>query len=99
MTKDPNKGPDYVELFNKGNEVVDLTGWYIFDDEDRSDKVIKLDEVVLNPGEVFVLEENNHFAFGLGKDDQVRLFNANGDLIDSYVWSGSHPKKFSLEIL
>ena len=33
MTKDPNKGPDYVELFNKGNEVVDLTGWYIFDDE------------------------------------------------------------------
>lgn len=93
MTKDPNKGPDYVELFNKGNEVVDLTGWYIFDDEDRSDKVIKLDEVVLNPGEVFVLEENNHFAFGLGKDDQVRLFNANGDLIDSYVWSGSHPKE------
>lgn len=93
MTKDPNKGPDYVELFNKGNEVVDLTGWYIFDDEDRSDKVIKLDGVVLNPGEVFVLEENNHFAFGLGKDDQVRLFNANGDLIDSYVWSGSHPKE------
>lgn len=93
MTKDPNKGPDYVELFNKGNEVVDLTGWYIFDDEDRSDKVIKLDEVVLNPGEVFVLEENNQFAFGLGKDDQVRLFNANGDLIDSYVWSGSHPKE------
>ncbi|WP_394264220.1 lamin tail domain-containing protein [Anaerococcus octavius] len=93
MTKDPNKGPDYVELFNKGNEVVDLTGWYIFDDEDRSDKVIKLDEVVLNPGEVFVLEENNHFAFGLGKDDQVRLFNANGGLIDSYVWSGSHPKE------
>jgi len=93
MTKDPNKGPDYVELFNKGNEVVDLTGWYIFDDEDRADKVIKLDEVVLNPGEVFVLEENNHFAFGLGKDDQVRLFNANGDLIDSYVWSGSHPKE------
>lgn len=93
MTKDPNKGPDYVELFNKGNEVVDLTGWYIFDDEDRSDKVIKLDGVVLNPGEVFVLEENNHFAFGLGKDDQVRLFNANGGLIDSYVWSGSHPKE------
>lgn len=93
MTKDPNKGPDYVELFNKGNEVVDLTGWYIFDDEDRSDKVIKLDGVVLNPGEVFVLEENNQFAFGLGKDDQVRLFNANGDLIDSYVWSGSHPKE------
>lgn len=91
MTKDPNKGPDYVELFNKGSQAVDLTGWYIFDDKDREIKA--LSGVVLNPGDVFVLEENNHFAFGLGKDDQVRLFNANGELIDSYQWSGGHPNE------
>lgn len=93
MTKAPDKGKDYVELLNKGNAPVDLKGWYIFDNEDRADKVIKLDRVILNPGEVFVLEEDTLFDFGLGKDDQVRLFNANGDLIDSYVWSGSHPKE------
>lgn len=92
MTKDPNKGPDYVELLNKGSQAVDLTGWYIFDDEDRGE-IKALSGVVLNPGEVFVLEENNHFAFGLGKDDQVRLFNANGELIDSYQWSGGHPNE------
>lgn len=91
MTKDPNKGPDYVELFNKGSQAVDLTGWYIFDDKDRETKA--LSGVVLKPGEVFVLEENNHFDFGLGKDDQVRLFNANGELIDSYQWSGGHPNE------
>ena len=91
MTKDPNKGPDYVELFNKGSQAVDLTGWYIFDDKDREIKA--LSGVVLNPGDVFVLEENNHFDFGLGKDDQVRLFNANGELIDSYQWEGGHPNE------
>lgn len=93
MTKAPDKGKDYVELLNKGNGPVDLTGWYIFDSEDRADKVIKLDGIILNPGEVFVLEEDTLFDFGLGKNDTVRLFNKNDQLIGSYQWEGGHPNE------
>ena len=82
----PDKGADYVKIYNKGNEVVNLNNWYIWDNKDYTDYKT-LGDIKLNPGQSYILEEDVDFTFGLGKNDSVRLYNSNSTLIDSYSWS------------
>lgn len=84
----PNKGADYLVLLNKGNEPVSLKGWYIEDDKGAAERFTFADRT-LAPGEKLKLEKDaeGSFTFGIGKNDHIKLYNANDDLIHEHTWS------------
>lgn len=82
---------DWVEIYNKGMLPVDISGWYLTDDnlsryENR--KTVPLPEgTILMPGEFLVFDQNVNFDFGLGAPDEANLFDAAGNLVEKYSWS------------
>lgn len=82
---------DWVEIYNNGTEAIDISGWYIFDDDPvghKADVTPVSEGTVLEPGAFYVFEGNSHFSFGLGKNDKVSVLNKDGVIIDEYSWSG-----------
>ncbi|MEU9154727.1 lamin tail domain-containing protein [Streptomyces sp. NPDC048417] len=76
---------DSVELYNKGTATVDLSGW-ILKDDDNSSKYAIAAGTTLAPGGFVAFDVHN--AFGLGSDDEARLYLADGTtLVDSFGWS------------
>lgn len=95
---DPDGGEDWVELVNTGAEPVDLSGWFLKDDDDSREWTIPAGTVIA-PGEQHLLDHADAapggFDFGLGKDDAARLFAADGTtLIDSLAWSEHAPTSY-----
>lgn len=87
-----SNGPvdDWVELVNPSSEPVDLSGWYLLDDDDSKDPSVIAEGTVLQPGEMLVIDRQQ-LGFGLGKGDQARLFSPDGELIDIAAWpDGEH---------
>src|SRR5690606_32623995 len=81
---------DRVELFNAGSAPADPTGWRISDDKrDRFGDVPA--GTVLAPGGFVVLVTDVDFAFGLGKGDEVVLYDAAGTEVDAYVYENTAP--------
>lgn len=81
---------DQVELYNAGSTPADLTGWRISDDKrDRFGDVPV--GTVLAPGGFAVLVTDVHFGFGLGKNDEVVLYDASGAEIDSHAYVNTAP--------
>ncbi|MCI1933441.1 MAG: lamin tail domain-containing protein [Ancrocorticia sp.] len=76
--------PDSIELYNAGTEAVDLDGWSLHDNKDRTGKGTITG--TLKPGEfaVFTQKEDGQgdFDFGLGKGDSAVLKDANGNIVD-----------------
>lgn len=93
-SSDAAGGPDWIELINIGTEPVDVSGLVLKDDNDSRDFAIA-DGTVIPTGEFLLLEEydastnpGGDFPFGLGGNDEVRLFDTDGTtLIDSYAWT------------
>lgn len=84
---------DWVEIYNRGGNPVDLEGYFITDDGglsrlDKKETTPIQGSTLLQAGEYFVFEENTHFTFGLGKDDQVTLYNRNKEVVDEHAWQG-----------
>ena len=82
---------DWVEIYNVGNTPVDLSGWHVYDDDPvghAADITPVAEGTMLNPGEFYVFDENKHFTFGLGKNDEVTIFNKAGLVIAEYAWEG-----------
>lgn len=74
----PNKGNDWVEITNIGAAAVDISGWYLTDDEGEErkteGKTTPLAEgTVLDPGAFLVLEETVNFDFGLARRTRQRF--------------------------
>ncbi|WP_198683985.1 lamin tail domain-containing protein [Brachybacterium sp. YJGR34] len=87
---DPAGGEDWVELVNTGAEEVDLSGWFLTDDDSRTWTIPA--GTVIAPGELLVLDHADAaaggFDFGLGKDDAARLIAADGTtVIDELAWT------------
>ncbi|CAM4084797.1 lamin tail domain-containing protein [Helcobacillus massiliensis] len=87
-------GSDAVEILNVGSEPVDLDGWSLHDDKDRPG----LGDLhgTLEPGEYLVLTQvddagNGDFDFGLGKGDRVEIRDADGAVVDSYMYDATAP--------
>lgn len=82
---------DWVEIYNKGTAPVDISGWYITDDNTSrkaAGKVIPLPEgTLLNPGQFYVFDQNIDFDFGLGAPDEVNLFDNTDTLVEKISWS------------
>lgn len=79
---------DSVEIYNRGTEAVDLTGWKIRDNHasQRVDDGFIPDGIILAPGEFLVLQQDRDFGFGLGKDEEVYLLDASGTVVDEFAW-------------
>ncbi|MGO1200788.1 MAG: lamin tail domain-containing protein [Dermabacteraceae bacterium] len=95
---DPDGGEDWVELVNTGAEPVDVSGWLLKDDDDTRDWTIPAGTVVA-PGELLVLDHvdavEGGFDFGLGTEDTVRLFAADGTtVVDQLAWTEHAPTSY-----
>ncbi len=77
---------DWVELFNAGTGVADISGWRFKDNDDSHAFYVVPAGTLLAPGAYYVLEEAA-FGFGLGGADSARLWDAGGNPVDSYAWS------------
>ncbi|WP_435743210.1 lamin tail domain-containing protein [Microbacterium sp. PMB16] len=82
--------PDQVELYNAGTEAVDLDGWSI-SDEKRDTFGHAPEGTSLAPGAFLVLVKDADFPFGLGKGDEVVLYDPAGTVIDSYAYENTAP--------
>lgn len=94
-SKDDQGGADWAELYNPTDEDKDITGYYIFDDNDREIGVETFpfpEKTILKAKDFLVIEEGKHFTFGLGKEDSVRLFDSLGKLVSDLKWTGGHAK-------
>lgn len=78
---------DWVELYNAGNEEIDLTKVYITDDLAAQANKTAL-QGSIKPGEYKVVTLNDTFpGFKLGSDEEVGIFDEDGALIDSVDWA------------
>ena len=81
---------DQIEIYNAGAETVDLAGWKVAD-EKRDSFGTAPAGTSLAPGEFLVLVKDVDFPFGLGKGDEVVLFDPNGTEVDSYAYENTAP--------
>jgi len=80
--------PDWIELYNRSTQVVDISGWSV-SDKDEPGWVIP--EKILAPGEYVLIfasgkdtvDDEIHTDFTLSTDSTVYLFNKYGYLADS----------------
>ncbi|BAC19047.1 lamin tail domain-containing protein [Corynebacterium efficiens] len=81
---------DWIELVNTGGVAVDISGWsFVDDDPDHTPQVIPAG-TVLQPGAhiSFYTDLDPVNGFGLGGNDSVTLFDADGNQVDFTQWSG-----------
>ena len=96
---------DWIELLNKGNKVINLKGWCISDSKDSHVFTIT-ENITLEPDSFLVIcrdmEDFNEIYsdeiallgdmdFGLGSEDMVRIYDANGYLRDSVSYTDEFP--------
>ena len=79
---------DPIELLNTSDAEVDLTGWVLADKRGRlhKDAFAFSPGTIIGPGEYRVFEKDQDFKFGLGGDDAVMLYSAQG-LVDVADWA------------
>ncbi len=85
---------DYVEIINIGDQQVDISGWYVMDNDPAGHAAEYTPAAAgtkIEPGQVYVFDTGSHFSFGLGKKDLVTLRNPDGHIADEYSWT-DHPK-------
>ncbi|WP_084104615.1 lamin tail domain-containing protein [Demequina sp. NBRC 110056] len=79
-----SSGTDWVEIINIGATSVDASGLIVKDSDDDHVYTVAADTTIA-PGALLVLQD---LGYGLGGEDEVRLFEADGEtLIDSYAWT------------
>ncbi len=77
---------DWAEFYNTSAVPVDLSG-YMFRDSDNTRQYV-LPAGTIVPASGFLVLEEAQFGFGLGANDQARLFEPDGiTLVDSYAWT------------
>ncbi|MCK5740963.1 MAG: CotH kinase family protein, partial [Chlorobi bacterium] len=91
---------DWVELYNPGSSAIDISYW-IFKDEDDNHQYVLPAGTEIEADSYLVLCRDStafsavysidnfigNFDFGLSNDDQVRLYDRSGKLIDSVDYS------------
>lgn len=81
---------DWVEIMNVGTQAVDISGWYLLDNDPvghKADATPVADKTILQPGELYVFDQNKAFTFGLGKADKAAIYDADGNLVTEYEWT------------
>lgn len=89
---DPDGDPDWVELYNRGDGLADLTNWTMTDNapEQEGHVYTFAPGTTLEAGAYLVLVEDEEGSFGYGlsssNGDSVLLYDASGALIDDATW-------------
>ena len=81
---------DWVEMKNIGSTPVDISGWYLLDNDPTghaADTVPVAEGTILNPGSYYVFEQDRDFTFGLGKDDRAVIYSKGGAAVAEYSWT------------
>lgn len=81
---------DWVEIMNIGTQPVDISGWYLLDNDPvghKADVTPVAVGTILEPGFLYVFDQNKDFTFGLGKADKAAIYDAGGNLIVEYEWT------------
>jgi len=91
VAKAPGGAADWVELYNPTRAAVDLGGWSLRDSGEDI-RFVFPDDTTIQAGGFLVLEGPGGFgalvfAFGIGGEDSVRLFDASSALVDSTTWT------------
>ena len=84
-----SKEDDPVELFNRSEAAVDLTGWYIVDQDLEHTPYAIPNGTTIAAGAYLVIQlkaDVNH-PFALGGKDKAHLYNADGQLADRASWA------------
>ncbi len=81
---------DRIELFNRGTATVDLTGWRVADDK-RTEFGDLAAGTMIPAGGFVMLVKDTDFPFGLGKGDEVVLYDASGTEVDAYAYANTAP--------
>ncbi len=93
MIQDAEGGPDWVELYNFGEEGVDLNAWILTDSDIEGHRYNLPVEAYLEPRGFLLLSRGTEFDFGLGGEDELHLFDAEGQVVDELAWvDGSGPE-------
>ena len=83
---------DWVELANTDTEnSVDLSGWSVLDGDPTHEPLVFPEGTVIESGgywSIYTDAEQGDAGFGLGGNDSVTLFNAEGQVVDFTEWSG-----------
>lgn len=87
--RDGYYGSDYIELYNSSRSAVDLTGWYLSDDEEQLKKS-QIEGVVIEAGSWVLLYANGESDTGdalnfklSAEGEKIFLSDPQGNLIDS----------------
>ena len=81
---------DWVEIMNVGTQSVDISGWYLLDNDPvghKADVTPVPNGTALTPGALYVFEQNKDFTFGLGKEDKAAIYDGDGSIIAEYEWA------------
>lgn len=96
---------DWIELFNNGNRDIDMTNWS-FRDENFQHVYNILEGVILKAGEFLIIAQDpmkfrsyygvaknviGGFEFGLGGDDEIRIYNENNQIVDEVKYKNNLP--------
>jgi hypothetical protein len=84
-----SSGDDEIELYNMGTADADLSGWFVTDDgypDDPNKRYVFDPGTVLKANEFMVLVKGIDHDFGIGREDEIKLYNMNDDLIDHVVF-------------
>lgn len=93
---------DWIEFFNTADADFDISGFVVKDNKDDNLYVFPASTIVPAQGYLVIDELNGgigDFDFGLGKDDFVRLFSPDGELVDSQSWEGHATHTYGVDEL
>jgi len=96
---------DWFELYNNANYPIDISNWTMKDDNENNIFTFPENTVIAPDGYLVVSQDIEDFAtfysevenvigsfgFGLGRDDQVRIWDGFGYLIDSVDYTNKEP--------
>lgn len=79
--------PQSVELFNAGDQPVDISGWIIDDNGGSSSTYIIAPETKILPNSCLVFSKD--FNLNKSSSDSARLFDSSMNLVDSFSYKSS----------
>lgn len=85
-------GDDAIEIFNGTADAVDLTGWAVSDSgwdpaapEETAEQRHTLSGMLPAGGYKVLIKDEDHL-FGVGREDAITLWNADGAVVDTTAW-------------